>query len=218
MPLTENPSAPAPADLLTATKGCGDRLYLLTRGAMNRAITSAPPPGPAGMTNSTGFCGSHAVPLPNSGKISQTSRAAIPAIPGISSGSPFSHAPRKHNCKACRAVWLPREIDDNTLYIYLITKVASVSMICCRCQAKTVGDSQASYRHRSKTPQDRVEQIRAMTEANRGNSALQLTRNRLSRPDAVHSCALHATPAHYTVWFRCTSTPGATRNSVTRVS
>jgi hypothetical protein len=31
---------------------------------MNRAITSAPPPGPAGMINSTGFWGSQAATLP----------------------------------------------------------------------------------------------------------------------------------------------------------
>src|SRR6266511_3873528 len=37
------------------------------RGAMNRAITSAPPPGPAGMMNSTGFCGSHAASIRPSG-------------------------------------------------------------------------------------------------------------------------------------------------------
>ena len=61
----EKPSAPAPPDLLTATNGCGDRLCLLMRGAMNRASTSAPPPGPAGTTNSTGFWGSQAATLPN---------------------------------------------------------------------------------------------------------------------------------------------------------
>jgi hypothetical protein len=40
---------------------------------MNRAITSAPPPEPAGITTSIGFCGSHAVAIPNNiGNIPKT--------------------------------------------------------------------------------------------------------------------------------------------------
>ena len=42
------PSAPAPADLLMTIHGFGDSLYLVTSGEMNRAMTSAPPPVPAG--------------------------------------------------------------------------------------------------------------------------------------------------------------------------
>jgi hypothetical protein len=60
------PSAPAPADLLMTTKGLGESLCLVMIGAMNRAITSAPPPAPAGMMNSTGFVGcqeAFAVPI-----------------------------------------------------------------------------------------------------------------------------------------------------------
>src|SRR4030042_629055 len=55
-----NPSAPAPPDLLITTKGFGERLYLEMSGEMNRAITSAPPPAPAGTTNSTGLVGCQA--------------------------------------------------------------------------------------------------------------------------------------------------------------
>jgi hypothetical protein len=54
------PSAPAPPALFTTTSGRGESLYLSTRGAIRRAIWSAPPPVPAGTTNSTGFVGSHA--------------------------------------------------------------------------------------------------------------------------------------------------------------
>ena len=58
------PSAPAPADLLMTTKGLGDSLCLEMIGEMNRAITSAPPPAPAGMMNSTGIFGSQAFAVP----------------------------------------------------------------------------------------------------------------------------------------------------------
>src|SRR5262245_9269500 len=54
------PSAPAPPALFTTTSGRGDSLYLSTIGAINRAIWSAPPPVPAGTTNSMGLVGSHA--------------------------------------------------------------------------------------------------------------------------------------------------------------
>ena len=60
-PLTSRkPSAPAPPDLLTTTSGCFIRLFLATTPWMKRAIWSAPPPVPAGTTNSTGLVGSHA--------------------------------------------------------------------------------------------------------------------------------------------------------------
>src|SRR3990170_1142861 len=59
-----NPSAPAPPDLLITMKGFGDSLYLSMIGLMNRAMTSAPPPVPAGMMNSTGFVGSQAFAVP----------------------------------------------------------------------------------------------------------------------------------------------------------
>src|SRR3990172_3571392 len=58
------PSAPAPPDLFTTINGFGDRLYLSMIGDINLAITSAPPPVPAGTTNSTGFVGSHALAVP----------------------------------------------------------------------------------------------------------------------------------------------------------
>ena len=58
------PSAPAPADLLMTIHGFGDRLYLETSGEMNRAMTSAPPPAPAGTMNSTGLSGTQAFAVP----------------------------------------------------------------------------------------------------------------------------------------------------------
>src|SRR6476660_2400480 len=62
-PLTaRKPSAPAPPDLFTTISGCFIRLFLVTTPCSRRAIWSAPPPVPAGTTNSTGFEGSHAAP------------------------------------------------------------------------------------------------------------------------------------------------------------
>src|SRR5512134_1375055 len=58
------PSAPAPADLLMTIHGFGDSLYLDTSGEMNLAMTSAPPPDPAGMMNSTGLSGTQALAVP----------------------------------------------------------------------------------------------------------------------------------------------------------
>ena len=61
LPLTyRKPSAPAPPDLLTTMNGLGESLCFSARPAMSRAIWSAPPPVPAGTTNSTGLVGSHA--------------------------------------------------------------------------------------------------------------------------------------------------------------
>jgi hypothetical protein len=45
-------------------KGLGERLYFEIRGEMNRAITSAPPPAPAGTMNSMGLVGCQAFPVP----------------------------------------------------------------------------------------------------------------------------------------------------------
>jgi hypothetical protein len=39
-------------------------LYLVTSGEMNRAMMSAPPPAPAGTTNSTGLSGTQALAVP----------------------------------------------------------------------------------------------------------------------------------------------------------
>src|SRR5512135_3433901 len=64
-PLTYmNPSAPAPPDLLITIQGVGQSLYFEMRGEMNRAIWSAPPPDPAGTTNSTGLLGCQAFAEP----------------------------------------------------------------------------------------------------------------------------------------------------------
>ncbi len=55
------PSAPAPPDLLTTIIGSFIRLCLMTMPWIRRAIWSAPPPVPAGTTNSTGLFGSQAL-------------------------------------------------------------------------------------------------------------------------------------------------------------
>src|SRR5260221_613234 len=57
---SRKPSAPAPPGLFTTTIGCFIRLCLATMPWMNRAIWSAPPPGPAGTMNSTVLLGSQA--------------------------------------------------------------------------------------------------------------------------------------------------------------
>ncbi len=60
-PLTSRkPSAPAPPDLLTTISGCFISWCLATMPWRKRAIWSAPPPVPAGTTNSTGLVGSQA--------------------------------------------------------------------------------------------------------------------------------------------------------------
>jgi hypothetical protein len=45
-------------------QGFGEMLYFDISGEMNRAITSAPPPAPAGTTNSTGLAGTQAAAVP----------------------------------------------------------------------------------------------------------------------------------------------------------
>ena len=58
--MARKPSAPAPPDLLTTMIGCLLRLFFATTPWMKRAIWSAPPPVPAGTTNSIGLAGSQA--------------------------------------------------------------------------------------------------------------------------------------------------------------
>src|SRR5712692_2105586 len=57
---SRKPSAPAPPDLFTTMSGRGDSLCFSARPEIRRAIWSAPPPVPAGTTNSIGLVGSHA--------------------------------------------------------------------------------------------------------------------------------------------------------------
>ena len=54
------PSAPAPPDLLATISDSFISLCLTMIPWIRRAIWSAPPPVPAGTTNSTGLLGSHA--------------------------------------------------------------------------------------------------------------------------------------------------------------
>src|ERR1700752_4565706 len=56
---SRKPSAPAPPDLLMTTIDSFISLCLTMMPWIRRAIWSAPPPVPAGTTNSTGFLGSH---------------------------------------------------------------------------------------------------------------------------------------------------------------
>ena len=58
--MSRKPSAPAPPPLLTTTIGCFIRLFLAITLWTKRAIWSAPPPVPAGTTNSTVLVGVHA--------------------------------------------------------------------------------------------------------------------------------------------------------------
>src|SRR6266850_5205950 len=61
LPFTcRNPSAPAPPDLLTTMIGRGESLCFSAMPWITRAIWSAPPPVPAGTTNSIGLVGSQA--------------------------------------------------------------------------------------------------------------------------------------------------------------
>ena len=76
LPLTwRNPSAPAPPDLLTTMMGRGVSLCFSAMPAMRRAIWSAPPPVPAGMTNSMGLVGSQAA---HAGVTGLAARIAVP--------------------------------------------------------------------------------------------------------------------------------------------
>ena len=67
------PSAPAPPDLLTTISGSFISLCLMMMPCIRRAIWSAPPPVPAGITNSTGLVGSQAA---KAGVAAASARAA----------------------------------------------------------------------------------------------------------------------------------------------
>ena len=54
-------SAPEPPGLLMGTKGLDAMPFFSMTLCISRAILSAPPPLPAMMMKSTGFCGSHAI-------------------------------------------------------------------------------------------------------------------------------------------------------------
>src|SRR4051812_34358735 len=69
-----NPSAPAPPDLLTTINGCFIRLFLVMTPCSRRAIWSAPPPVPAGTTNSTGLVGSQ--PAVSAGELANSAPTA----------------------------------------------------------------------------------------------------------------------------------------------
>ena len=77
-PLTSRkPSAPAPPDLLTTISGSFISLCLMTMPWIRRAIWSAPPPVPAGTTNSTGLVGSQAACA--AGAMASKAEASAPA-------------------------------------------------------------------------------------------------------------------------------------------
>src|SRR5438552_7848138 len=71
----KNASAPAPPALLTTRKFWGARLFFWRTAEMKRAIRSAPPPVPAGTTNSTGFVGCH----PGAPAAGKTATSATPS-------------------------------------------------------------------------------------------------------------------------------------------
>src|SRR2546422_339879 len=77
-PLTSRkPSAPAPPDLLTTMSGRGESLCFSAMPEIRRAIWSAPPPVPAGTTNSIGFVGSQAAPAGAAAISMRTSARAV---------------------------------------------------------------------------------------------------------------------------------------------
>src|SRR3989454_12094256 len=77
-PLTSRkPSAPAPPDLLTTMSGRGESLCFSAMPEIRRAIWSAPPPVPAGTTNSIGFVGSQAAPAGAAATSMRTSARAV---------------------------------------------------------------------------------------------------------------------------------------------
>ena len=79
--IARKPSAPAPPDLLTTMSGSFISECLMTMPWIRRAIWSAPPPVPAGTTNSTGLVGSHAstgeviVSASNAGAVARARRS-----------------------------------------------------------------------------------------------------------------------------------------------
>ena len=89
--IAKNPSAPAPAPLFTGMTACFIKLFLVIMPWIMRAIWSAPPPGPAGMMNSTGFVGSQAA---NAGEAPVTPRANAVEI-NASFNFIFMNAPPK---------------------------------------------------------------------------------------------------------------------------
>src|SRR5712692_809353 len=81
LPLTSmNPSAPAPPDLFTTMIGRGESLCFSAMPEIRRAIWSAPPPVPAGTTNSIGFVGSQAAPAGAAARTRTRARAVLSSM------------------------------------------------------------------------------------------------------------------------------------------
>ena len=95
------PSAPAPADLLMTIHGFGDSLYLETSGEMNRAMTSAPPPDPAGMMNSTGLSGTQALAVPMDVNANAKEHATTNPILSPENLFPMDDSPQSIFFEAC---------------------------------------------------------------------------------------------------------------------
>src|SRR5882724_286810 len=74
---SRKPSAPAPPDLFTTMIGRGESLCFSAMPEIRRAIWSAPPPVPAGTTNSIGFVGSQAAPAGAAASTSTRARAIL---------------------------------------------------------------------------------------------------------------------------------------------
>src|SRR5881628_2191380 len=74
---SRKPSAPAPPDLFTTMIGRGESLCFSAMPEIRRAIWSAPPPVPAGTTNSIGFVGSQAAPAGAAATSTRTSARAV---------------------------------------------------------------------------------------------------------------------------------------------
>jgi hypothetical protein len=85
--MSRKPSAPAPPDLLTTTIDWFINLCFTMMPWIRRAIWSAPPPVPAGTTNSTGLAGSQAW--------ADAVPASVAAAPAASTRRPVQRATQR---------------------------------------------------------------------------------------------------------------------------
>src|SRR5881409_3164565 len=93
---SRNPSAPAPPDLLTTMSGRGESLCFSAMPAISRAIWSAPPPVPAGTTNSIGLVGSQATA--EAGSVISSVRPSAPTASSFIARS-FARGPASGPCR-----------------------------------------------------------------------------------------------------------------------
>ena len=107
LPFTwRKPSAPAPPDLLTTMIGRGDSLCFSAMPWIRRAIWSAPPPVPAGTTNSICLVGSHAAAGVTTAKPMMSARRSL-----------MTHSPLRRVSYETRPVaWIIRSAETCSRY------------------------------------------------------------------------------------------------------